>query len=304
MNIKVGKEVIEVTNPDKVLFPKAKITKQDFVSYYQKIAPIMLPHIKGCPLTMNRFPDGVKGELFYQKSAPDYFPEFIPIQPIKRSSGGTINYPLINSQAALVYLANYVCVPHIWLSKEPKLNYPDRMIFDLDPSPGVSFTTVKWAAKELKNLLDELGLSAFLMTTGSRGLHVVVSIKRIYLFDEIREFAQEIARYLVEKYPNKLTLKLKKSERGKRIFIDTLRNAWSATAVAPYGVRAKEGAPVATPLKWSELAALSSPQKYTIKNIFPRIARVGDLWKDINAKPSAIGQARKKLDTLKKKEER
>ena len=296
--VKVGKYTIEITNPDKIIFPKAKLTKTDLIAYYQKIAPIMLPHLKGRPLTMYRFPDGVTKKGFYQKDAADYFPDYIAIQPIKRSSGGLIEYVLVNNEATIVYLANLVCVPHVWLSREPKLNYPDRMIFDLDPSPGVSFTSVKWAAKELKKLLEFLGFTPFLMTTGSRGLHIVVPIKRNYLFDDIREFAQEIARYLIEQHPTKLTLKLKKSARGKRIFVDTLRNAWSATSVAPYGVRAKEGAPIATPIKWSELSALTSAQKYTIKNIFQRISRVGDLWKDINKKACAIAQARKKLAHL------
>jgi len=289
---------MKITNPDKMLFPKAKITKQAFVSYYENIAPIMLPHIKGRPLSMNRFPDGVQGETFYQKEAPDYFPDFIAIQPVEKSDGGIVNYPLINSKSALLYLANYVCVPHIWLSREPKLNYPDRMIFDLDPAPGVSFTTVKWAAKELEQLLDSLELPAFLMTTGSRGLHIVVPLKRLYLFDEVREFAQELAGYLVEQYSTKLTMQMKKSDRGKKIFVDTLRNAWSATSVAPYAVRAKESAPIATPIKWSELSALSSPQKYTIKNIFQRVARVGDLWKDIHKKGATLIVARKKLALL------
>lgn len=290
---------MKITNPDKMLFPKAKITKQAFVSYYENIAPIMLPHIKGRPLSMNRFPDGVQGETFYQKEAPDYFPDFIAIQPVEKSDSGIVNYPLITTKAALVYLANYVCVPHIWLSREPKLNYPDRMIFDLDPSPGVSFTLVKWAAKELKNLLDVLKLPAFLMTTGSRGLHVVVPLKRLYLFDEVREFSQELARYLIEQHPTKLTLKMKKSERGKKIFVDTLRNAWSATSVAPYAVRAQEGAPIATPLKWKELSALPSSQKYTIKNIFQRVARVGDLWKEIAKSATTLTSARKRFAELK-----
>ncbi len=289
---------MKITNPEKILFPKAKISKEQLVEYYEKIAEYMLPHIKGRPITMNRFPDGVQGEMFYQKDAPDYFPDFIPFQPVKKSGGGVVNYALINNKKALSYLANYVCVPHIWLSREPKLNYPDRMIFDLDPSAGVSFTTVKWAAKELKQLLDQLELPSFLMTTGSRGLHIVIPLKRLYLFDEVREFAQDIARYLVEKHPTKLTLTMKKSERGKKIFVDTLRNAWSATSVAPYAVRAKEGAPIAAPLKWSELAALFSAQKYTVKNIFQRISKIGDLWKDIDKQGAALAAARKKLALL------
>lgn len=289
---------MKITNPDKILFPKTKISKEQLVEYYENIAECMLPHIKGRPITMNRFPDGVQGETFYQKNAPDYFPDYIPFQPVEKSDGGIVNYAIINNKKALSYIANYVCVPHIWLSREPKLNYPDRMIFDLDPSEGVSFTAVKWAAKELRKLLDQLELPSFLMTTGSRGLHVVIPLKRRYLFDEVRELAQDIARSLVEKHPAKLTLAMKKSERGKKIFVDTLRNAWSATSVAPYAVRAKEGAPIATPLKWSELAAVSSAQKYTVKNIFQRISKSGDLWKDIDKHGTALAAARKKLARL------
>jgi bifunctional non-homologous end joining protein LigD len=297
--IKIGKYTVKITNPDKILFPKAKLTKTDLVEYYHKIAPIMLPHIKDRPITMDRFPDGIKGEHFYQKDAPDFFPDYIALQPVKKSSGGTVNYPLINNAAALVYLGNYVCVPHRWLSKEPKLNYPDYMIFDLDPSPGVGFTTVKWAAQQMKHLLEDLHLSTFVMTTGSRGLHIVVPLKRKYLFDEVREFAQDLAHYLVEQYPKKLTIKLKKSVRGKKIFIDTLRNSWGATAVAPYAVRAKENAPIATPLQWRELSSITTSQKYTIKNIFQRMMRIDDPWKHISKKASTITAARKKLAKLK-----
>ncbi len=298
MELKVGHYQVKITNPEKILFPKANCTKLDFIQYYQKIAPIMLPHIKDRPLTMNRFPEGVQGALFYQKDVPDYFPEYIALQPVEKSSGEVINYALINNEAALVYLGNYVCVPHIWLSKEPKLNYPDRMIFDFDPSPGVSFAMVKWAVQEMKKHLTLLGLPVFVMTTGSRGLHVVVPIKRNYLFDVVRGFAQEIAKCLVNKYPSKLTVEIRKAKRGKRIFIDTLRNAWGATTVAPYAVRAKEGAPIAVPLKWTEVSGLTTSHKYTIKNIFQRISRVGDPWKNINKEACALTQARKKQISL------
>ncbi len=298
MKLKVAKETIEVTHPEKLLFPKAKLTKSDFVAYYQKIAPLMLPHIKDRPITMHRFPDGVTGEMFYQKDAPDFFPAYIPLQPVEKSSGGIVQYPLINTQAALVYLANYVCVPHVWLSREPKLNYPDRMIFDLDPAPGASFALVKWTAQELKKLLEAIGLSVFVMTTGSRGLHVVVPLKQKDLFDDVRDFAKEVAQYLIHKYPEKLTLEVRKHARGTKIFLDILRNAWSATAIAPYAVRAQEGAPIATPVHWHELARIDSAQKYTIKTIFQRIARVGDPWKDIAMHASTVTQARKKLALL------
>lgn len=298
MEIKVGKYTVQITNPDKILFPKAKIKKIELVEYYRKIAPIMVPHLKNKPLTMNRYPNGIAKPMFYQKDAPDFFPEYMAMQPVKRSSGGTITYAMINNQASLVYIGNYVCVPHVWLSKAPKLNYPNRMIFDLDPSPGVTFQEVKWAAGELNGLLQLLGLPTFLMTTGSRGLHVVVPLKQTMLFDDVRAFAQEIAHHLIQMHPKKLTLEIRKNKRGKRIFLDTLRNAWAATAVAPYGVRAKAGAPVATPLEWNELSRLQSSQKYTIKTIFQRIARKGDIWQHINKKALTLTNARKKFDML------
>ena len=304
MEKKIGSYKVTISNPDKILFSKAKITKLELVEYYERIAPIMLPHIKNRPISMMRYPDGVsvKTKLFYQKNAPDYFPDFIAIQPVERSSGAIINYVLCNNAATLVYLANLVCVPHMWLSRAPKLNYPDRMIFDLDPGAGADFSLVKWTAKQMKTLLDEIGLPTFLMTTGSKGLHVVIPIKKKYLFDQVREIAQDIARVLVDKHPDKLTLEIRKTKRKNKIFIDTLRNAWSATAVVPYAVRAKPGAPIATPIKWQELSALKTSQKYTIKNIFKRLSG-GDLWKDIDKKASALSKAHKKLEQLLKEQE-
>lgn len=295
MKLKVGKYSVDVTNPDKILFPKSKIKKLQLVEYYQKIAPIMLPHIKNRPVTMDRYPQGVTKETFYQKDAPDFFPNYIPRQPVKKSDGGTVEYALATIPAAIVYLGNYVCVPHVWLSRAPKLHYPDRMIFDLDPAGSVDFKTVKWAAVTLKNILEAVGLPVFLMTTGSRGLHVVVPLKPTMVFEDVRAFAQKIAHHLVHQYPQKLTLEIRKNKRGKRIFVDTLRNAWSATAVAPYAVRAKEGAPIATPITWDELSHLKSAEQYTIKNITQRISRVGDLWKNIHKKATTLTQAQKRF---------
>lgn len=296
MKVTVGKYAIEITNPDKILFPKSKISKLQLVEYYKKMAAIIVPHIKNRPVTMDRYPQGVTKETFYQKSAPEFFPNYIPRQPVKKSEGGIVDYALITTPAALVYLANYVCVPHVWLSRSPKLNYPDRMIFDLDPSRGVFFSTVKWAAFQLKELLESVGLPTFAMTTGSRGVHVVVPLKPVMVFEEVRDFARQMAEHLVAQYPEKLTLEIRKNKRGKRVFVDTLRNAWSATAVIPYAVRALEGAPIATPITWRELHALKTPQHYTIKNIGPRIARIGDLWKHIAQKATTLTAARKKFD--------
>ena len=142
------------------------------------------------------------------------------------------------------------------------------------------------------------------MTTGSRGVHVVVPLKKKDSFDDVRDFAKEIADYLVELYPKKLTVKMRKSERGKKVFVDYLRNAWSSTAVAPYAVRAKESAPIATPIRWKELSGLSSAQKYTIKNIKARISKTGDIWKDIEKKAVSLSQARKAFENLQKNKEK
>ena len=276
--LKVGTYLVTLSNQNKILFPKSKITKGQLVEYYHRIAPKMVPYMKDRPVTMHRYPDGIAKKGFYQKDAADYFPDYIVIQPVKRSGGGIVDYVVVNNAASLVYLANLACITlHLWLSRIDKLNYPDRMIFDFDPSPGVPFSDVRWAAEQAKELLEAVGLKTFVMTTGSRGVHVVVPIKRLYPFDEVCEFATDVARVLIE---------------GEA----KLLNAWSATAVAPYAVRAKPGAPVATPITWDELLCQGvTPQKYTIKNIFQRIACVKDPWRDMNKKACALTQAWKKL---------
>jgi bifunctional non-homologous end joining protein LigD len=279
--IKVGTRTIELSNQDKILFPKSKITKGDLVTYYQKIAPYMVPHVKDRPLSMLRYPNGITHEGFYQKETPDYFPSWIKTVTIAKKEDGKTNYVMMNDAATLAYLANQgLITPHIWLSRAPKVNNPDRLIFDLDPSPGVGFDTIRWAARELKKKLEEKKLPVFIMTTGSRGVHVVVPLKRLHTFDQVKSFAHAIARELVTEFPSKLTLEMSKAKRGKRIFVDTLRNAFAQTGVAPYGVRAIEGAPVAAPIEWKELGSVT-PQKFTIKNIFRRLKAKGDLWKNI-----------------------
>ena len=297
--VKIGKYTVELTNEDRIIFPKAKITKGEFIEYYRRIAPIMLPYIKDRPLTMHRFVGGIGKEGFYQKDASDYFPSWIQRKPIKKKEGGMVNYVVANNAATLVYLANqYTIAMHIWLSKIDKLKYPDRMIFDLDPAGKATFALVKWTAKQMRNLLEnELGLPSFVMTTGSKGVHIAVPLKRVHTFDYVRSFAHDAAELLVAQYPKKLTLEMRKAKRGNRIFVDYLRNAFAQTGVAPYSVRAKPGATVATPIKWEELERVT-PTKYTIKNIFARLARVDDPWKKISQSAVSLKQARKKLDAL------
>jgi bifunctional non-homologous end joining protein LigD len=304
MNITVDGYTIELSNLDKNLFGKSNINKSKLIEYYRSIASIMVKHTKQRAVSMHRFPDGIDHEGFFHKNIPDYFPTWIDHVAIKRSDNVTVNYPVINNSATLIYLANYACItPHVWLSKTDKVNFPDRIIFDLDPSKHSTFADVQYAAQQLKTLLDDLQLPSFYMLTGSRGVHVVVPIKRKYTFDETREIAHDIAIILVQQDPHCFTIDIHKSKRGKRIFIDWLRNSFGATSVAPYALRPLENAPVAMPITWQALSKKNmSSQNYTIKNALKHCAQYGDIWRDINKHAVTLTQAKKLIKTRKKEE--
>lgn len=281
----INRRKVTITHPEKVLFGKSGITKGQMIAYYERIAPIILPHIKNRPISMQRFPAGILHEGFYQKDAGDYFPTWIKRYTIAREDREKIVHHVVcNDAQTLVYLANQaVITPHIWLSTVKDIQKPDYMIFDLDPSQGCSFSTVAFVAKRCKDFLQELGLHPFLKTTGSRGLHVTVPIRPTILFDDVRTIARAIAQELVNAYPEQATLNMRLDKRDGKVFIDYLRNAWAQTAVAPYALRAREDAPIATPIEWKELTSTMHPQKYTLSNIFKRVSRKSDIWQDIRA---------------------
>jgi bifunctional non-homologous end joining protein LigD len=301
--MKIGGHDIEVSHADKILFPDAGLTKGDFVKYYARIGEMMLPHIKGRPLTLFRFPEGIGENGFFQKNASDYFPDWIERARLGR--GDKVDYVVCRDRASLVYVASQVAVLHIWPARADKPDYPDRLIFDLDPSDNTPFDEVRSAAKSLSNILLDAGLENFPMTTGSRGLHVVTPLNRRDDFDTVRDFAREIAEILAEDAPNARTTEQRKAKRGDRLFIDTYRNAFGQTAVAPYSVRARPGAPIATPLEWDALddAKLRS-DRYTIKNIFRRLGQKADPWRDIDEHASSLAKARQRLDQLRRRRPR
>ncbi len=284
---------VEITHKDKILFKKDKITKEEFVNYYKYIAKYILPLIKDSPISLMRFPDGPKGLKFYQKNVPDYFPKWIKTVTVKRKGQKPINMVICNDKDTLLYLANQVCVLHPWLSKKDKLDYPDRLIFDLDPGKA-SFDKVIESAKDLKKVLDKLKLTSFVMTTGSKGVHVIVSIKREKTFDEVRSFARDVAQYLAQSFPNKYTIETRKNKRRGRIFIDYLRNGFAQTSVAPYSIRSIENAPIATPIKWSELNNIDA-QSFNIKNIKKRRSNP---FSSIDKKAYSLEKAMKKIKEL------
>jgi bifunctional non-homologous end joining protein LigD len=289
---------VNVSRPEKVLFPDAGITKGDLGTYYERVAPPMLRHMKGRPISMQRFPDGITKRGFFHKQVPDHFPGWIKRVSLRKSNG-TVTHAVAYDADTLVYLADQACItPHVWLSRADQPEQPDRMVFDLDPS-GDNFAEVRRAARSIGDLLDGLGLSPFAMTTGSRGLHVWVPLRRKAGFEEVRRFARDVARVMVQREPDLLTLEARKQKRGRRILIDIMRNGYAQTVVPPYAVRARPGAPVATPLRWRELSDSSlRPDKFTLRNIDRRLSRVGDPWEEIARKAKTLGPARRRLGRL------
>lgn len=298
--VQVNSRTVEISKPDKIMFPDSEITKRDLVDYYQKIAEKMLPHMREHPLNMQRFPDGIDGESFYEKAIPEYFPDWIDRADVNVKGKGEIQSQVVcNDAATLVYLADQACITsHIWLSQVDKLDYPDKMIFDLDP-PGEDFEPVRFAARVLRDVLDEVELDSFLMTTGSRGLHVVIPLDRSADFDTTREFARDLVNVLAEQEPDRLTTEVRKDQRKERLFLDYLRNSYGQTSIPPYSLRARAGAPVAAPLDWEEL---NNPdlvsQTYNISNIFRRLGQKEDPWKDIFSHAQKLESHRKLLDKL------
>jgi bifunctional non-homologous end joining protein LigD len=290
--IRVGRQSVRLTRPEKVLFPEERIDKRELAEYYEHIAETMLPYLRDRPITMERFPDGIDGPRLVQKQAAAYFPRWIRTAPMSKQNG-TVRHVVCQDAATLVYLANQACItPHVWLSRIDKPHQPDQMIFDLDPS-GDDFGAVCGAALNLRELLKHDHLEAFVKTTGSRGLHVLVPLNRRADFDEVRAFARAIATELVESDAKHLTLEVRKDKRAGRIFIDTARNAYAQTAAPPYAVRPRPGAPVAAPLEWRELEdSRLTADRYTIHNIFERLRKRGDIWKDVARHPQALPHKR------------
>ena len=296
--IRIGRYDVEIARPAKVLFPADGITKGDLVDYYRRIAPWMLPHLRDRPLAMERYPDGIDEPSFFHKAVPSYFPDWIKRVTVKKA-GGTITHVVCNNEATLVYLANQACItPHIWLSRIDKRRYPDQMVFDLDPSRE-DFEGVKATAQAIRELLDRLDLPAYLKTTGSRGMHVAVPLNREEDFDSVRAFARQLAEIVVNQDREHRTLEQRKGKRRGRVFVDTNRNAYAQHMAAAYAVRARPGAPVSAPLDWNELNRKDlRPNGVTIRTIFGRLEKVGDLWKNFGRHATSLKMARQKLEDL------
>ena len=277
---------VKLSHADKVLFPRDGITKADLAGYYEAVAPAMLPHVRRRPLNLWRWNAGIEGPRVVQQEIPKGAPEWVARVEVPRRRGGTVTHAMAGDADALRWLAQVNCItPHVWTSRADRLDRPDRMIFDLDPpDEGADFDHIREGALAMGDLLRELGREPYAMTSGSRGIHVVASLRRTAVHDEVRERAGEIAEELAARHPDRLTTAWRKNKREGRILIDTARNTYAQTTVAPYSVRAKPGAPVATPLRWEELEdPRLRADAFTLATIPDRLGRDGDPW-------AAIGQ--------------
>ena len=284
---------VEISKPDKVLFPDAGLTKLDLATYYDAVADVMLPHLRGRPVNMQRFPDGVEGMAFYEKKVPSHFPDWVHSVEV-HTEDGTQRQVVVDDRRSLVYLAQQACItPHTWLCTTKALEEPDQLVFDLDPSDD-DLAKVRRATRLTGELLGELGLTTYLKTTGSRGYHVLVPLRPSLGFDEVRAFARRCAEVLVERAPDLLTIEQRKANRGDRVYVDIGRNAYGQTAVPAYAVRARPGAPVSTPITWDELSRVE-PAQFTISSVRRRLARRDCPWAEVRRHAQTLTRAKKKL---------
>jgi bifunctional non-homologous end joining protein LigD len=287
-----------ISHPEKLLFPSDGISKGELASYYEAVAPFMLPHLRGRPVTMERFPAGIEAKGFMQKDVVKGFPEWLERVEVPKRDG-SVHYPLINDERSLQWLANQNCItPHVWISRVPELHRPDLCVFDLDPSQDDG-AVLRSTALAVRDLLHELGLPSWIKTSGSKGFHIVVPLDGSATFDRVWHFAHGVAAVLVKRDPDNLTQEFIKADRAGRILIDTGRNGHSATFAAAYAVRPKPGAPVSAPCTWTELEqGAVEPRTFTLRTMAERIARVGDVWAELHAQPRSLAAALAQLGAL------
>jgi bifunctional non-homologous end joining protein LigD len=269
---------IEVTNADRVVFPDAGITKGQLVDYYARIAGTMLPHLRGRPVALKRYPRGLAGAGFFQKNAGPHYPPWIRRDRIAKREGGTLDHVVVDEPATLVYLANQGTIEfHPWLSEADDLEHPVEIVFDLDPPPTAPVEVVRTAARRLRVLLDELELPHRLKTSGSAGYHIHLPLDGAADWRAAGRAARRIATTLAAHHPDELTTRRRKADRGERVLLDWFRTGYGQTSVAAYSVRARPDAPVATPIEWGELGRVE-PRTYGLRNLFRRLGQREDPW--------------------------
>ncbi|QYG94895.1 ATP-dependent DNA ligase [Iamia sp. SCSIO 61187] len=294
----VGGRTIEITHPDRVLFPDDGLTKADLAEYHHRVAPTLLRHLADRPLMLQRFPEGIDGTGFYQKEAGRGVPSWVRTVEA-RKEGGTVNHPVVDDEAALLALTNLGTISfHRWPSRADDLEHPDLLLVDLDPSDD-DFDGVRRAARWTRDVLDELDLASYLQVTGSRGIHVVTPVDRAAPTEAAAAFAQHVARLLALRHPDALTDAGRKAKRRGRLYVDVARNGWAQTAVTPYSVRPRRGAPVATPITWDELEDPDlRPDGFTTATVPDRLAAGDDPWAGMGRRARSLQSRWQRLEGL------
>jgi bifunctional non-homologous end joining protein LigD len=279
-----------ITHPEKVLFPADRITKGELAAYYEAVAALIVPYVKGRPITMERFPAGIDKKGFIQKDVSKGFPAWLERVEVPKKDG-TVHYPLVTDTRSLLWVVNQNTItPHVWISRAPKLDAPDVCVFDLDPTEDENPAVLRAAALALRDLLEQdLGLPSWIKTSGSKGFHIVVPLDGKADMGTVAHFTHAVGTLLVSRDPKHLTQEFHKKDRGGRILVDTGRNGFSATHAAAYAVRPKPGAPVSAPCTWEEIESGSvAPQTFTLRTMPARIEAVGDLWSELRKRGRSL----------------
>jgi bifunctional non-homologous end joining protein LigD len=298
IQIAVGGQVVNVSNPDKELYPDEGVTKADMVEHYRTVAAAMLPHLKGRPLTLLRHPEGIGVEGFFQRHRMDYFPDWVRTERLPKSDGTVSDAIICDNEATLVYLAAHgVFEFHIRPATVDDLTHPDRFVVDIDPPGPVPVATLRRIARLTRDIYLALGLTPYVQATGGRGFHIVAPLDRSADFRFVRDLAGDLTALMAASEPDLLTVQLRINKRGDRIFLDANRNARGHTFIAPYSLRARPGANVAVPLDWSELSR-AAPAGHTIATVRRRLARKADPWSTMDEHAASAGEARERLDAI------
>jgi bifunctional non-homologous end joining protein LigD len=298
--IRQGERTVRLSNLDKPFWPEEGITKGDLLGYYRDVAPTLLPHLRDRPFTMKRYPDGWQGRPFFRKDAANYAPAWIKRTTVRVASRGsranrTIEVPAVNDELALLWMVNTGCIEcHAWYSRMDRLDRPDWVVFDLDPSADVGFAEAVEVALLVKEALDALRLASFPKTSGALGLHVLVPIERRHTYEETRRFANGVARQIAGTHPDLATTEWSKARR-RGVLIDASQNARGKTIASVYSVRPMPGAPVSTPLRWNEVNPELDPSGFTIATIGDRLCRHGDLYAGVLTTRQRLGPALRAL---------
>ena len=292
-SFKVGRRTVRISNADKVLFPDDGITKEDLAEYYAAVAPAMAPHVKDRPLNLWRWNRGIENELVIQQAIPKGAPDWVRRVTVPRRRGGDVEHAVGGEPATIVWLANQNCItPHVWTARMDRPDHPDRLVFDFDPPDDGDghLDAIRAGALAVGDLLREKGLTPYAMTSGSRGIHVVAPLRRRWESDVVRAAAGALAEEVARRLPDQLTTSWRKEGRGGRVLVDAARNTYAQTAVAPYAVRAKPGAPVATPLFWEEVES-AEPRGWTLRSVPGRLEERGDPWERIGSAAASLPRA-------------